>query len=110
MTDTQNQPPQEKQPQKLDAGTLRQMIREEIASVADKLIPGKSTKDSGEQQGQQPDVKGQVAQALAELRSKEVRQKRDERIDKMLEAHEKPPVETPPVERRRVEKIMGWGD
>lgn len=96
---------------KLSAGTLRGWIKEEIKA----LIPGQSTKDTAPASGgtgQQPpaDIKGEVATALEQLRQKEDRKNRDARVDKMLEEYEKPKDETPPVERRKVEKFMRWGD
>jgi hypothetical protein len=98
--------------EKLTAGTLRQWIKEEIGN----LVPGgKSTQDNQQgqqqtQQGQQQDIRSQVVEALNQLKTREERQQRDARIDKMLTEYEKPAEEKAPVERRKVEKFMRWGD
>lgn len=106
---TQQQPSTEDNG-KLSAGTLRGWIKEEIAN----LLPGKSTSDTppAGQPGQQAptDIRSEVATALEQLRVKEERKNRDARVDKMLEEYEKPKEETVPVERRKVEKFMRWGD
>lgn len=91
----------------LTAGGLRSMIREEIV----KLLPGKSTKDDGPstEDGSGTSIKAQVEAALKHLQDKEKREDRDKAVDDMLEKYNQKPEETPPVERRRVEKWMGWG-
>lgn len=98
----------------ITAGTLRQMIREEVGNIAGSLMPGGgSTKDTpapGSQAAATSDIKSQVAEALAQLKSKEDRQARDAEVDAMLAEYKKPKEEVIPVERRRVERIMGWGD
>lgn len=97
----------------LNVGVLREMIRTEVTKVAEALVPGKkSTEDTGSTGGEEGkgDVKAEVARALASLKSKEDREKRDAEVDEMLAAYKKKPEETAPVERRRVEKIMGWGE
>lgn len=106
--------------QKTTAGMLREMIRQEITSISDTLFKGKEqppttgtteTPAGGEQQ-RAADVKGEVARALQSLRAKEDRDARDAKVDELLAAHEaaKKTPEKPPVEQRRVHKIMGWGE
>lgn len=93
---------------KLTAGTLRGWIKEEIKA----LIPGQSTKDSTPTGNTQPpvDIQGEVAKALDQLKAREDRKNRDERVDKMLEKFEAPAEEVAPKEVRKVHKFMGWGE
>lgn len=91
----------------LTAGTLRAWIKEEIGNLIPGKTPATSTQDTP-QGTSAPDVKSQVAQALQELKTKEDRKARDERVDKMLTEYEKPKEEAAPVERRKVEKWMRW--
>lgn len=110
MTDKVD-PPKETPPPKDDgkvtAGSLRDMIRQEIAN----LMPGKSTEDGGKStEDSKTDIKTQVTLALQSLKAKESREQRDKEVDAMLEKYKKPPEETAPVERRWVEKFMRWGD
>ena len=93
----------------LTAGAIRGFIREEIVN----LLPGKSTKDTPATPGtsdQPADIKAEVAAALKQLKSKEDRDAKDARVDKMLADYEKPAPEVAPKETRRVHKIMGWGE
>lgn len=92
------------------AGTIRGFITEEIK----RLLPtvGKdtsaSTKDTKDESNV-GSVQQQVQAALQALQRKEEREKRDKEVDDFL-AEAKKEKEKPPVERRRVEKIMGWGE
>jgi hypothetical protein len=90
----------------LTAGTLRQWIKEEIANLA----PGKSTKDTPQGTEGGGNIRQQVVEALGQLKTKEERDKRDAEVDKMLEEWKKPAEEVTPRERRKVEKLMRWGD
>lgn len=105
-------PPSTEDKDKLTAGALRKFIREEIVN----LLPGKSTQDTGTPAApgtaQPGDIKSEVAEALRQLKSKEDRQARDTEVDKLLaerKANAAKP-EVPPVEQRRVHKLMGWGE
>lgn len=97
---------------KVTAGTLRELIRQEIAAVADVLTPGKSTKDADEDKstGDSVSIKAQVQAALAQLEKNKKREERDAEVDEMLKKYKEPPREKAPVERRRVEKWMRWHD
>lgn len=102
--------------ERLTAGKLREMIRDEITSIAGTLFKGPgqspSTGDSPKptQAQTETDVRLEVGRALSLLRSKEARDERDRKVDELLaeRAAAKPTPETPPVERRRVEKWMRW--
>jgi hypothetical protein len=113
-----NTPPKDEKPQtppadsggSLNAGTLRQWIKEEIGN----LLPGNSSGDkagaASTKDNAAGDIKSQVAEALGQLKTREERMNRDKRVDAMLTEFEKPKEETAPVERRKVEKFMRWGD
>lgn len=95
----------------LSVGLLRELIRDEIGGVADKLFP----KDVGKKENDRPasdgDIKTQVETALAALKLREKRQARDDEVDKLLEERKKPPTEEKaPIERGRFHKFMGWGE
>lgn len=95
------------------AGTIRGFITEEIK----RLLPtvGKSdapsTKDAGKDESTagSPSVQQQVQAALQALQRKEERELRDKEVDDFL-AEARKEKEKPPVERRRIEKFMGWGE
>lgn len=97
---------------KLTAGTLREWIKQEIAGLIPSSTSGAGSKSAVDSAtpGAPTDIRAEVKAALGELKSKEDRQAKDARVDKMLEEYEKPVEETPPAERRRVEKFMKWGD
>lgn len=95
---------------KVTAGTLREWIKQEVAG----LIPGKSTVDSDTPAATPAptDIRAEVKAALGELKSKDDREARDAKVDALLKEREDnaAKAETPPVERRKVEKFMRWGD
>lgn len=98
---------------KITAGTLRSMIREEVAGIAKNLIPGGSKDDGGDDNkdtGNPADIRGQVEKALTSLREREARQERDKKVDELLEKSAAPKEEKPPVERSRLHRFMGWGE
>ena len=95
------------------AGTIRGFITEEIKRLLPTVggktdTPESSTKDDKEESNV-GSVQQQVQAALKALQSKEAREKRDSEVDEFI-AEAKKEKEKPPVERRRVEKIMGWGE
>lgn len=95
------------------AGTIRGFITEEIK----RLLPtmGKGDAPAGQAAPSTKDesnvgsVQQQVQAALQALQRKEERERRDKEVDEFL-AEAKKEKEKPPVERRRVEKIMRWGE
>ena len=102
-------------------GDLRNMIREEMKSIIPELkglfSGGDKPADPATPPAQQPtDVKSEVAKALEVLKTREARAQRDQKLDAMLEAHEKatkegtPATPNAPKEARKVHKIMGWGE
>lgn len=101
-------PPPTDTPEKVTAGTLRTWIKEEVLSAFTSNKPA-DTPPTGTGTPPTTDIKSQVAEALSALRKREERESRDAEVDKLLEAAKKPPENTP-VERRRVHKIMGWGE
>jgi len=104
-TDPVVDPP--KEPEKVTAGALRTWIKEEITgALAGMKIGGGEAKTDG---APTVDIKTQVGEALASLKRKEERDKRDKDIDALLESSKVAP-QNAPVERRGVEKFMKWGD
>lgn len=94
------------------AGIIRGFITEEIKRLlptvggkGDTPAPTKDSKD----ESNVGSVQQQVQAALQALQRKEDREKRDKEVDDFL-AEAKKEKEKPPVERRRVEKLMGWGE
>lgn len=109
MTQATQEPPKDDNTGKLNAGTLREWIKEEISKV---VSGGQSTKDTpppSTEDGKGKDIRAEVQAALGHLAKAEERKNRDERVDKMLEEYEKPKSEAAPVEQRKVEKWMRWG-
>lgn len=104
---TQDPPKDDKDKGGITAGSLRQMIREEISNIVPSVLGQgkKSTSDDGDSSG---DVKTQVSVALHQLQLREKREQRDKEVDAMLEKYNKPPEEKPPVEHRWIEGFMGW--
>lgn len=93
------------------AGTIRGFITEEIKRLLPTVGKGDapaSTKDAKDESNV-GSVQQQVEAALQALQRKEAREKRDKEVDDFL-AEAKKEKEKPPVERRRIEKIMGWGE
>lgn len=95
------------------AGTIRGFITEEIKRLLPTIgksdVPaGQSTKDTKDESNV-GNVQQQVQAALQALQRKEERERRDKEVDEFL-AEARKEKEKPPVERRRVEKIMRWGE
>lgn len=96
-------------------GLLRELIRDELGSVVDKLgqLGGGSDKKEDDKKDEKPsgDMTSQVQSALAALKVREQRVQRDKDVDELLAERKKTPEkETAPVERGRLHKFMGWGD
>lgn len=98
-----------KEPESITAGTIRKMISDEVGALVSKLKPGEKT-EKVEDEGEPTDIRGQVAAALEGLKRREERQQRDKELDALLAKDKEPPKEKAPIERRRVHKIMGWGE
>jgi hypothetical protein len=93
-------------------GDLRELIVEEV-----KKAVGTDTKAHDEAQkatdkglSAKSDIASQVQEAIADIRKKEEREERDKRVESTLAELQKKVMETPPVERRKVHRFMGWGE
>jgi hypothetical protein len=90
-------------------------LREMMVEVAKSVIPGAGktedpkTVEPGATAGQ-GDIAAEVQREVARLKEVEERTakevERDSTIQKLLEGQ----VQVQPIERRRVHRIMGWGD
>jgi len=99
---------------KTTAGQLRALIREEIASVADKIFPGGGAPKNNPPEGDNKSggsIATQVADALAKLKQQEASVERDKKIDALIEKGTvEMPKESAPREVSRVHKFMKWGE
>lgn len=110
-------PEQENPPQTSNMGEIRALVREVFAELAPTLggkkesesEPAKET--TSRQTGKS--IQDEVKAELARLREAEERQQSDADLRAQvaeLKAKADTASERAPVERRRVHKIMGWGD
>jgi hypothetical protein len=106
-------PPEPDEP-KLKAGEFRALIRETVTSLLPDLMPKGGTPDPKTPAGADPvpagDVQSQVQAALKTLQDKEASDNRAKQIDDTLKGLVEKTAEAPPVERRRVHRLMGWGE
>lgn len=96
---------------KVTVADLRKMVADLVGEAVKVVKPESDT--GSKDTGRQPDsrsVAEQVQAALAGIRDKDEREKRDRTIDQTLAELQERTKEKPPVERRRVHKIMGWGE
>jgi hypothetical protein len=101
---------------KLTAGDLRKMVSE-LVSEAVKGIT--TTTDKAHEQAEEhtqekldrpSSVSAAVQREIARIQAKEKQDERDKTIDEGLAKLSEVTAEKPPIERRRVHKVMGWGD
>ncbi len=99
----------------LTVGELRKFITDTVQSVVGTI--GKTeekTHEAAQDHTQETlarkgNIASEVQAELEKLRRREERASRDKTIDEKLAALEKV-TEQHPVERRRVHKLMGWGE
>ena len=97
----------------LTVGELRKMITDTVQSIVGTGSKSSDDKPTEKEDDRAPSgsVAAMVAREVQKIREREAREKRDSDIDtKLAELAGKVNQETPPVERRRVHKLMGWGD
>lgn len=99
----------------LTVGELRNMIADTVKSIVgggdDKKEDEKKTEPtSGGSRPEGGGIAAEVARQVEKIRAREAREKRDSEIDGKLKELSEKVQEKPPVERRKVHRIMGWGD
>lgn len=101
-----------KEPTKFSVGDLKKFIDERITEIVKSgSSPRKEEpKETETKQDGVASIQEQVQAALAGIRDKEAREARERSIDEQLASLTEKTKEKPPVEQRRVHKIMGWGD
>lgn len=97
-------------------GELRKLVEETVNSIVKpaKEAEGKARETAGEHTesrlSRSSDIADMVNQQVAKMREREERDKREKGWDDSIKNLLDVTKEKPPVERRRVHKIMGWGD
>lgn len=93
---------------------IRKLVTDTVAEVTKGLTPsgGGSTPPSNtpDDTATGRSVKEQVEAALAGITEKNQRAEREKTIDQQLKDLSEKVAEKPPVERRRVHRLMGWGE
>lgn len=102
----------------LTAGDIRKMIGD-MVSDAVKTLGGKGNESDSKEDSKEDktfrsstgvdSIARQVDREVERIRAKEARDAKDKEIDEKL-GKLSSIVEAPPVERRRVHKLMGWGE
>lgn len=100
----------------LSVGELRQFIADTVTSLLKPVTGGDDKKTEDKDTGRTEDsatrrasIADEVKRELEKIKAREARDKRDTDIDDKLKALEAKTEHTP-VERRRVHKLMGWGE
>jgi len=104
----------------LSLGELRKMITDTVASAvaglkgteSDARDKAGATTDKalGSKSDAADSIEAQVRAEIQRMKDKEAASQRDKDIDSAIADLKKRTEEKPPVERRRVHKLMGWGD
>ena len=92
---------------KLTVGGLKKMIQDIVAEVVPDTPPAKNDK---EETVSESTMASRVKAEIEKIRAREAAEERDKRIDSELIRLAKDREEKPPVERRFVHKLMGWGE
>ncbi len=97
-------------------GELRKLVEETVNSIVKpaKEVEGKAQEKAGEHTesrlSRSSDIADMVSQQVARMKEREERDTREKGWDDSIKKLVEVTAEKPPVERRRVHKIMGWGD
>jgi gas vesicle protein len=104
MTDTPPQPPAG-----LKMGELKKFIQDTVAEVVGKPAdkPVDKSDDKTETTG---DIASRVRAEIEKIRGQEKTAEQQKTLESEIAALKESTKEKPPVERRRVHKLMGWGD
>lgn len=95
-------------------GDLRAVVKEVVTEVVGSF-KGDGDKKDPEKQNEKPvttpgSIKSEVQAALAEIRKGESEAEQTATTEGRIKALEDKTAEKAPVERRRVHRIMGWGE
>lgn len=95
---------EEKSTEGLKLGDIRKLIEE--------IIDGKKddTKTAGDKPAEDGNISSKVRQAIEDIKAREKDDKEKEDLKTQVAALTEATKEKPPVERRRVHKLMGWGE
>jgi flagellar motility protein MotE (MotC chaperone) len=92
---------------------VKEMVAEVVGSGKDDKPKDDKSKDDYEADNSKTarqSLADEVKAALASIRDSEAEEESKKSMTERLHAVEELLAEKPPVERRRVHKIMGWGD
>lgn len=92
---------------------MTELIDERIGAVKGNLGSGKTDGGDDSPKAEAASVADQVKAALDRLHKQEAREKRERGWDDAIEELKKslqPGEDKNPIERRRIHKVMGWGE
>lgn len=113
MAETEKTPESNSGGAPLTIGDLRKMITETVQGLVGGNGEKKDDNTPPKDEPTHPQAGGiaaEVQRQVEKIRAREARQKRDEEVDGKLKELSEKVQEKQPVERRRVHKIMGWGE
>lgn len=93
----------------LNMGDLKKLIQDTVAD----LLPKENKKDSDDNDApvkEDGSIADRVRQEIENIRSREKADKESEDLKTQVAALAEASKEKPPVERRRVHRLMGWGE
>lgn len=97
-------------------GELRKLVEETVAAA---VKPAKDAEDKAHKEAsdhtetrlsRSSDIASMVSEQVAKMKEREAREQREKGWDDNIKSLLEVTKEKPPVERRRVHKIMGWGE
>jgi hypothetical protein len=99
-------------------GDLKKFVDERVKAAVDAVTGGgqdpaprqRPFRDAPQGQPQRRSVDDEVNAAIKKLEADKEREKKETETDAKLAALEERTKERPPVERRRVHRLMGWGE
>lgn len=100
----------------LTMGDLRGIVEDIVTKVAGALTPAaaKKAEETGKDESGRPvDIAAQVRGELEKMRLREAKERDEADLKKTvaeLKERQKPEDPKPPIERRRIHKMMGWGE
>ena len=106
----------EETPKPLTMGDLKKLIEDTVGNL---VKSGKGVTDEQHEKAadrtetklsRNSDVAEKVQEELAKIREKEARDTKERERDETLKSLVEKTAEKAPVERRRVHKLMGWGE
>lgn len=98
----------------LSIGELRDFIKQEITSALGG-IKGVAKSDSDPKttdttSGQSSSIADEVQREISRLKDREAKSAQEQDLKDQIKALQDKTQEAPPIERRRVHKLMGWGE